>query len=83
MAPTTQLEQIEMCKTLTPLGAILADEVQNWLDVWAKKKRCFWKEQLSRLNCLCSSSPRMAQPSLSILPLMVLSCFLFIQNRDG
>lgn len=82
MAPTTQLEQIWDVQN-TPQGAIMADVVQNWLDMWAKKKRCFWKEQLFRLNCLCSSSPQMAQPSLSILPLMVLPSFLVIQKRDG
>jgi len=31
MAPMTQLEQTGMRKTVTPLRAILADEVQNWL----------------------------------------------------
>lgn len=29
MTPLTLLEQIGICKTLTPLGSILTDEVQN------------------------------------------------------
>lgn len=52
------------------LSAVLDEGVQNWLDVWAKKKRCTGKEQFSRLNCVYNSSSRISQPALSILSLV-------------